>query len=431
MILGPNQLRLDEVARRELAGLAAHPSVPVPEWRSIYTDGGGTNRLIAVRLPFSHSSAGRHFDQGALLVKSLEENGIVLIADRDATTPPHSPVALLSGGSICSTWVDVASMMIIKRATASSILPFEDAYGRHLGEFQFLSKACSTTPSLFPDTDHRTTGGGDLEANITFAPGYSLGERVLRSELDGDQLCSLLDLVLDRLASSLWRSLPPGPTQPSYVEVVERRFRQLLHIPVFRRLWDEGAEINGMLVASVRGLLAATRKWGIVSELPAGGAHGDLILEDIVLANLWRGSPEIVLIDPNPTNCSWIVDVAKLFMSTSAYYEVLYAGQFSINVSMNPARCKIEVQLENAAAVATLDTAASHIERRFAALCAEMRSRRLGFDVVEVQTALHLLALPSFHALHHRAHDRAVAFAASGMMRLAAAQRRARIQRAL
>jgi len=206
--------------------------------------------------------------------------------------------------------------------------------------------------------------------------------------------------------------------QRSYFNVVRRRFSDLVKIEAFAHLWAAGAVVNGVRLPALEKLLgAAERQWPQLACLQGSGAHGDLVLEDIVLVPSVLGD-KIKLVDPNPQNVSGLIDMAKLLMSARLKYEVIYAGQYECEWNIENEVLAVAFTLSTSNAWSCLDDLAEHLSQRAPWLPIWQSPMSVRSEMLEVQACLNMLALPNFHYIHHGERDRALMFAVVGMSRL-------------
>jgi hypothetical protein len=377
----------------------------------------GADRYVIIRTEQSVKKPSEQHTQGSQIIPQLERAGIILLKHhtdihfRHDTDTANTKRIRLSGGSICDTSLNLTSWIIEKRIGQSRLANRIDAVDRHLAEFRFMANVPENCQKLFPSATLLDDKRGK-NLNIEFVAGYSLGERVIRGELSGHRLCGIIDNLICELKETLWSSVPRQP-QRNYVDIVKRRFGELTGVEFFDRIWTEGAIVNGIELPSVEALLRSVQeRWPLLMHLDGTGAHGDLVLEDIVLS-LTSGKDNCKLIDPNPQNVSRFVDYAKLMMSAALKYEVIYEGCFRCDLSMSGDRIQLAYALEESDAWRCLEDLREYLQH-------SVYNEReipsdLWPDMLMAQACLHMFALPAFHHLQHGKFVRSLIFTAVAM----------------
>jgi hypothetical protein len=115
-----------------------------------------------------------------------------------------------------------------------------------------------------------------------------------------------------------------APDAPVQVAVSTARLAHTGIGPFVRALWSHGVFVNGRRCPPLSRQFDRLARCAPLRQVvvPPGGTacHGDLIPEDILPNPLAPG--DVVLIDPNPRNCSALVDLGKLLMALLVRYEL-------------------------------------------------------------------------------------------------------------
>lgn len=332
----------------------------------------------------------------------------------------------LSGGSVCRTVIlPGEASLVVKKTVLRSSLGVRDSRERHIREFSWL-RDCSLHWGIreFPSVLECDLVGPEPSITLEFLPLYTLGERLRQGRESAatlsyriqDAFLHLEDAVYPRRNSRV---------QESYIDIVARRFEVLvLASELYWRIWHEGVVVNGKVCPALKLLLSSELLLGWVAiSQPDGGreCHGDLILEDILSGDASKSEVITKFVDPNPSNCSVLVDCGKIVMNLLCNYDLLYADRFRLLVSDGGRLVDLSVSFDDQDLVNILKATAElmipwcvSLSRRWLEVGSQVTERTL-----VVQSALHCLALPIFHDLHHGSRDRGLAFAAIGMSLLA------------
>ena len=339
----------------------------------------------------------------------LELAGLVFIRCRENVCVPENDSSLvLSGGSVCTTVLDLPTSRVNKTLSATT-LGGEDGLNRHVLEFKEMASA-SRGP-IGSRLGGKCTFNDTNTLSCEFLPGYSFGERVLREELTMGDVSTLVLEVLEFLRERVWNSRPAA-RQRYYKDVIERRYRLFPRDSFLRRIYDEPFVVNGAKVEAIKDLLVKfENRWPFAKSMVGCGAHGDLILEDIVVLRGLEQKYEFALIDPNPQNTSWALDYAKLLMSFWLDYESILVEDFVLSSEVKSRRTVdftyevrgLNPEIKNSA----VQDIAAHFHQSTTLPHRNEVSLRFLFE----HACLNMLALPTFHSLHHRSESRATVFA--------------------
>lgn len=422
MLLGADLDRVTGLA--ELAALLEGcPWTELTSARWLSLQAATTERYIAVLARPGLSLEHNARCSGLSMVSQLERIGVLLIKERPSEerlpAATSSSRIQLAGGSICSTHL-MLDDLLVRKTLRFTLLSEQDGRERHEAEFEFMSAVPVACQYLFPIAKmiRSSCAESGLSLEMEFVRGYTVGERVLRGELTGYNLCAIVSNLAEHLRETLWCSRSES-SQRSYFDIIRRRAVDLMQHHVFGRLWVDGAIVNGVRIPGLHALLgAAERTWPQLACLRGTGAHGDLILEDIVLVHEPCGAQIIKLVDPNPQNVSWLIDLAKLMMSARLRYELIYAGLFVCEWKISDGAVEVSFDIDASRSQACLDELAEHLWKVAAETAQAEGTVGVSREMLEAQACLNMLALPSFHQIHHREEARSILFAAVAMARL-------------
>lgn len=339
---------------------------------------------------------------------------------------------LLSGGSYCDVILQPrdSGLVITKRLLKNGEAAGVDGFQRHKNEADFLlhmNRFCD----LFPYGRESVNSGSVYEFETDFFPAYSVAELVFQHRLTGAQLAEMLGSLYDQLLSTLYARHPVHTFWPDrdrdYLDKITRRLGMI-------RSATEGTEtllmqflraprvrVNGERCAPLEAVMRAVKSdplWSpIIKPQSRHACHGDLILEDILLSQGHR--PEVKLIDPNPYNANGLLDLAKTMLSLWIGYEFIYFDFFDVVSEIRVGgEVSVDVKLLSADCADVYAVAAERfMEYARAELCEFLGMSKNSFDrLVGMAAALTALAIPSFHLIRHGRPDRALAFAALGLL---------------
>lgn len=363
----------------------------------------------------------------------LERNGVFAVSP----CRPKADGLVLSGGSYSSVSVHPHDGRPVVRKRLSVTPPVSrDREERQLGEIEWLSRVPAAVRELFAPIAWIEQSDAHLELATEFVAGYTLAELVFQGRLDDKQLAERLEAIYTAVSSVIWtsRSLSPpiARSAETYVERIRRRMQDVLASDYaddggLRSLIEASRVIvNGQKCTGVRPLLEkldGNSQWKhVVSPARRTLCHGDLILEDILISDSLPNG--FRLIDPNPANESPIYDLGKTMMSLWLGYEPLYFDLFSLdweNGKQGDFHLEINVGAAEVQAIYldATDRFLPYVERELA------QHLRLPTDrlkpALRMSAAIHMLAIPVFHLLHHRKEERALAFAGTALLHAQAA----------
>lgn len=378
----------------------------------------------------------RRAPSAAVLAKSWEG-----VADRYALLERHGVLVLspyrevgngllLSGGSYSRVSLHVVGgLPIVRKRLGLDSQLSEDRELRQLREIEWLVSLPAPVAELFAPVLNTVRTDSACELTTGFVAGYTLAELVFQGRLSGRDLADILVDVYSAISAVLW-ARPPlsllNDAGESYVRRTRRRIRTILASVypddgvVRHLLAAESVIVNGRSCLGVKPLLNLLERdpsWTpVVSPPDRTLCHGDLILEDILIA---QDTPYgFSLVDPNPLNESPLYDLGKTMMSLWLGYEFIYFDRFSIDWMVRPdGLLELTIDLADGEAVAAYDEAAERfiafVERQLLQHLSLPRARlRLS---LRMSAAIHMLAITVFHLLHHRRERRALAFFATAL----------------
>jgi hypothetical protein len=356
-------------------------------------------------------------DAPAARYGALEALGVVVIG-KSATS---DGTVLLSGGSVSTTRLDLNRMRVVKSSAPGRLNP-DDGISRHRREARWLA---GQRLGGFPSCVVVADSPDHFIFETDFSPMYTLGELIHQGRMDAERALGTIRDILEGLAVEVYPVGSETP-QPAYVPIVRARLDRLSMEPAFdpllAHLRQRGATINGQRTPPLDALLATADR--VEQRLPrhfhvGRGCHGDLISDDILVSH---DGGRTMLIDPNPTNVSPTIDLSKMLMSFEFDYESLIRDEFAMACENTAGTSPtIEWQLR------APDRVGPATDREIRQLLADpstlwehcgmsAQSHILGLNL---RSALHILAIPLFHAVVQQKTDRATIFLAAGMARLA------------
>lgn len=340
---------------------------------------------------------------------------------------------LLSGGSYSNVLLRVKNGEALVYKKIQKFYEGEniDAGLRLRHEGEWLSALPEPAVDLFPRLRRLVDNDKELGYEMDFVPLGSVAELVFQDCIDGNQVFEVLREVYSALCTHMYCNPPLEldglPSEKSYLGCIERRTKVILESSyptdgILRSLYNAPwVEVNGVRCPSQFALLQQLRsdkKWRPVVE-PSGNhlCHGDLILEDILVS--MENPKEFRLVDPNAVNRCVLFDVAKTMLSLWIGYEFIYYDLFSIDECTVRSNGGIHVTI-------TLDRPDCQSKyARVASLFVDFAQRELskymGLDArrfnsqLRMASALHALAIPMFHLLHHKRESAAFAFTCLGL----------------
>jgi hypothetical protein len=318
----------------------------------------------------------------------------------------------LAGGSVCETrlkWSDQGWMVV--KTSGLSGLAAVDTYERHEREARWLSLPLHDARRrgrCFPKICSSKIGDGKVSFTSEFLPRYTLGERILQGRETEATLKVHLQQVFATLNEHLY-CFGNTRQQVSYMDVVARRINMLRRVDsYYEDVWSRGLIVNDTTVPSLKEMFRRIEEYDLDAiRAPRGGweCHGDLILEDILPPSLCSPG-EMAFVDPNPMNCSPIIDVAKLLMNLGTLYDLAYRDRFMFHASWNPAGT-LEVRFEfyDREIVSLFDRIGGYLLDSIHEFLPVHLTKWAAIDPLsaKVQAGLHALALPAFHDVHHGA----------------------------
>ena len=352
--------------------------------------------------------------------KTLEEMGALALDVGDSAGVRGS--VELCGGSVCTTVLERSEnrWVVAKQLTGSEAqLDAVDSAARHRAEAAWLASRRGGKSDPFPST-RVTRWGEHLRWEMEFIPRYTLGERIVQGRESAASVMGTIRGVVEALAATVY-GRRRGAKQPSYLDIVERRFNRLSASDTsYATLWYSGGIINGRRCRPIRSLIAQAREELPDIAHPQGGrgCHGDLIFENILPPGIPHTSVGVRLVDPNPANSSPLVDLAKILMNVVSCYDLAYRDHIRVAVKEpGSAGLEVDVDLFDDALSRSYGSLCRLVAGAFLSELPEL-SKIVGFRVNDrslvAQAALHSLALPIFHDAHHRARGRAIGFASVG-----------------
>lgn len=364
------------------------------------------------------------------LYEHLHKYGVLSINPTYAT--PDGQM-ILSGGSYStvSLRVDCGAALVCKKIKKVRGDYDIDTHERLRLESRYLQQLPAGASALFPRLKSERDTPYEVEYEMEFVPFPTVGELVFQRCLNGHQLFELLRRVYASVACSMYPHPPLElgcrGREEGYLDRIERRMAVILNcrdapIGRLRKLFlAEQVTVNGVKCPSISALvkrLRRTRRFErVVNPVQRRLCHGDLILEDILVDP--RCNEEFYLLDPNPVSWSPLFDIGKTMLSLWVGYEFLYYDLFCIEKFSEKRDGEIDVRI----VLGRPDCQDQYEDA--AELFHEFAEKELADDAglgasdfraqLRLTAALHALAIPMFHLLHHKKEARAVAFACLGL----------------
>lgn len=368
-------------------------------------------------------------DGAILALQRHGGDGYSCLLEAGAVALAPSAGSCLSGGSCASVQLACIGDQIGVRKTISepSQLPEVDAARRLVTEMEWLRSLPASAASLFPRLLETTDTKSAVGYATEFVPGYTVAERIVHGRLTAEDASSTLTFALKSLAGQLYTAPPlPGLTgaiEFDYLCRVRRRTRAIQASPdgnceVMKQLIRaDGVVVNGMHCAGLPAVLRILSRAALGAHIRVGQperVHGDLILDDIVLAG--QG---VRLLDPNGEAHSRLYDIGKLCLSVTTCYELFKYDLFDCEIELDRVPPRITVDVRAHPAHRTYAELAEQLPAVFAAcdLLTGQDHHLTGTGLV-ILNGLQNLALPAFHLLQHGREQRAAAFLALGLLRI-------------
>jgi hypothetical protein len=363
----------------------------------------------------------------------LEGAGVLVMGSAGA----RADGVVLSGGSHCDVLLRThgKNSVITKAVSKSGTSSGTDGLHRHRNEAEWLALV-GRESALFPRARVVEDSAESYAFETDFFPGYSAAELVFQRRMSGERLAGILVRIYEELRSGFYCRPPVLTGRPDpdtgYVAKIRRRCRLTraalketgtpLGAVLGAVLGAGRVRVNGRPCPSLPDLLSRIETdpfWQpVVRPRGVHACHGDLILEDILVG---RGpAHEVMLIDPNPYNRHGLLDLAKTMLSLWVGYEFVYFDFFEVAVGTGePEGC---VSVDVIVDADEFRKEYAEAAERFMGYARSELPGVLGlprneFDrMVRMAAALTALALPAFHLIRHNRPDRALAFAALGIL---------------
>jgi len=340
---------------------------------------------------------------------------------------------VLSGGSYSTVTlrVDCGAAVVSKKIRKVGGNNAIDTHERLRLESKYLQKLPAEASAFFPCLKSARESATEVEYEMEFVSLPTVGELIFQKCLDGHQVFELLVRIYSSMMCSMY---PHAPLQlnsrgceEGYLERIERRMGIILNhkdAPTerLRKLFTaQQITVNGVKCPSILALIKKLRGTQgferVVNPIQRSLCHGDLVLEDI-LANP-RCNERFCLLDPNPMSWSPLFDIGKTMLSLWVGYEFLYYDLFCIEQFLEKRGGEIEVRIAlgrpdsqdryQDATELFLEFAEKELANTVGLEASNLRAQ------LRMAAALHALAIPMFHLLHHRNEPRAVAFGCLGL----------------
>jgi hypothetical protein len=336
----------------------------------------------------------------------------------------------LGGGSYCQVELidDPSTSLCVEKSVYAAPDQTEDSFGRHAAEARWLQWANnSIRQRLFPRVRDACVRADRITVTSDFVPAYSLGELVAGGRISAQAAADRVVRTLQTLEAALYCHTVSQRTSlraDGYLPILERRTAELRRgtppTGLLRSVLDANELwVNGFQSRPYPALIDALRasdRWPLVLSIDEPRmCHGDLVLEDI-LATDSTDAP--FLVDPNPSNCHPVFDLAKMLLSLELKYESFYFDAFRLSVSREGQRACVTIELCLQDALGTAAAVQTELWPKFL----EIASRQTGLpcdaaiEQVRMTSALQCIGLATFHLFRHRNEERATAFLALGLM---------------
>ena len=393
-------------------------------------------KLFASFVPFGQSLvfAFKNVAEFAPLIEDLLEQrwptyGEVLLRHSVRIVPCAETEYQLSGGSFAGVRL---SLVDEQRWEISKMIRRDfgdvDADVRLLAEGKFISNLPPQAARLFPKVrpEDVIEENGKVGYRMEYCPFPTIAELVLAGHITPEQTVEFLAGIYDAMFTRVY-CIPEdgGKKDDDYFSRIDRRMERVLATPdhVGQRLKTllraEELTIDGKKYPGFRSLYERLSQNDNYRKLVLPPdhcvAHGDMILEDILLQPY---SAEFRLIDPNSRSHSRYYDLAKTFLSLATKYELFYFERFSLEYEKQDPT-DINIVFDDPEMAETYDEMCenfwSFLEKHAGQFFKEEPEWK---DRLMLLNGLQNLAIVMFHLIRHNREDRAIAFLLMGIKQL-------------
>lgn len=364
---------------------------------------------------------------GNAYVELLRAGAVVLAPSEDCR---------LSGGSYADVRLTYADGRLgVRKVISQPEQRFQaDAGSRLAREAAWLRSVPEPASSFFPrllDVIETDSAVGYVSE---FIPGYTLGEQLLDSRLPfrlgREALTRVWEVLVTHLYATTRHPIPHGAgrreyaVEADYLRRIRRRLRTINIAPsgtgesLKRLLYADTIVVNGVRCLGLPVILRALEGGRLGQHLRVTRlerAHGDLILDDIILS----GDADVRFVDPNGSAGSRLYDIGKLCLSLTTCYEFFKYDLFDCHVESDRRPPSITVSLPSHPARSMYAELADRLPAVMAdcGVLADDGHHMTGTGLF-ILNGLQNLGLPSFHLLRHAAERRAAAFLGLGLLRV-------------
>jgi len=303
-----------------------------------------------------------------------------------------------------------------------------DADVRLLAEGKFIAGLPPQAVNKFPKVKYEDIieAPNQVGYRMEYCPYPTVAELVLSEHISPEQTIEALSNIYRVMFAEVYCiGLGPEERDDSYFERIDRRMERIVATPehigakIKRLLKAQKIRIDGKEYEGFFSLYEKVRNSSVHSNLALPKdhciAHGDMILEDILL-NPYDG--EFKLIDPNGRSHSRYYDLAKTLLSLATKYELFYFNEFRLE---HDAKDEMDIHIVfNDPGMVDKYNQMEELFWEF--LKKEERSffREDPFwqERLRLLNALQNLAIVMFHLIHHDKEERASAFLLMGIKQL-------------
>lgn len=303
-----------------------------------------------------------------------------------------------------------------------------DADVRLLEEGKFISNLPPQAARLFPKVHPEDVieENGRVGYHMEYCPLPTIAELVLSGHITPEQTVDFLAGIYDSMFTRVY-CLPEnaGKKDDDYFGRIDRRMERVFETPdhvgqrLKKLLKAEKVKINGKEYPGFASLYKKLcenddyRKLALPPDHCV--AHGDMILEDILLQPY---SAEFRLIDPNGRSHSRYYDLAKTLLSLATKYELFYFERFTLEYDDRDIT-DVHITFDDPELAEAYEEMCDGFWRFLERHAAQFfKDEPEWKDRLMLLNGLQNLAIVMFHLIRHNREDRAIVFLLMGIKQL-------------